>query len=292
MRLVVTGRNGQVVSSLAERAARESGIEIVTVGRPELDFADTPSIAPAIERLRPDIVVNAAAYTAVDKAEDDEDAAFAINAVAAGEVASGAAAAGAPVIQISTDYVFDGKVARGYREDDPVAPLGVYGRSKLAGEERAASENANCFVFRTAWVYSPFGHNFVKTMLRLAETRDELNVVDDQFGNPTSALDIADGIFAAARRITDADFETPPGIYNLAGTGTASWCEMARSVFEFGDRHGRTAPRVNAITTAEFPTPAVRPANSRLDCTRFEAVFGYRAPFWRESLAQCVERLI
>jgi dTDP-4-dehydrorhamnose reductase len=291
IRMVVTGKSGQVVSSILERAAGLEDFDVITAGRPELDLADPASVAQTIKALEPHIVVNAAAYTAVDKAEEEPELAHAINGIAAGEVARGAALAGVPVIHISTDYVFDGEMRRSYREDDPVAPLGVYGRSKLEGERLVAAANPDHYIFRTAWVYSPFGHNFVKTMLRLSQSRDTLNVVDDQLGNPTSALDIADGIIAAARRIADPSRETPSGVYNLAGTGTASWCEMARAVFAVASGRGGRSPLVHGITTAEYPTPAARPASSRLDCAKFEMVFGYRAPPWRDSLAECVKRL-
>jgi dTDP-4-dehydrorhamnose reductase len=292
LRMVVTGKAGQVVSALAERAAGRGDLEFVEVGRPELDLTDIDSITPAIHALRPDIVVNAAAYTAVDQAEEEPERAELINGVAAGEVARGAALAGAPVIQLSTDYVFDGEMRRAYREDDPVSPLGAYGRSKLEGERQVAARNANHFIFRTAWVYSPFGRNFVKTMLRLGAERDALDVVDDQLGNPTSALDIADGIIAATLQIADPESDTPAGIYNLSGRGTASWCEFAREIFAIASARGRKAPHVRGITTAEFPTAAARPASSRLDCSKFETTFDYATPRWNISLRECVERLL
>jgi dTDP-4-dehydrorhamnose reductase len=288
IRMIVTGKTGQIVSSLLERAGTQGDIEIVPLGRPEADFSDPVGLAAQVSGLEPDIVVNAAAYTAVDKAESEPELAHAINAAAAGEVARGAALAGAPIIQISTDYVYDGSARGSWREDDPVNPLGVYGRTKLEGEGLALDANANAFVFRTAWVYSPFGDNFVRTMLRLSESRDALNVVDDQLGNPTYALDIADGIMAAARLILDPAEETPTGIYHLAGSGTASWAELARAIFAVAGK----SVAVEAIGTADYPTPAARPANSRLDCGKFQAVFGYRAPAWRGSLATCVERLV
>ena len=194
MRILVTGRQGQVVSSLIEAAAGRPRLEIIAAGRPELDLADPASVHAAIQAARPDIVVSAAAYTAVDQAEDEPEIAAAINERGAGAVAAAAAGIGAPVIHLSTDYVFSGGGERPYREDDPAAPIGVYGATKLAGERAVAAANPRHLILRTAWVYSVYGKNFVKTMLRLAADRDSLSVVADQWGNPTSAHDIADAI--------------------------------------------------------------------------------------------------
>lgn len=287
MRMVVTGKAGQVVSALNERAGADGRIEIASLGRPEIDFTQKYGIAQAIEDSRPDIVVNAAAYTAVDKAEEEVELAHQVNAVAAGEVARGAATAGAPIIQLSTDYVFNGEQRRSYKESDAVGPIGAYGRTKLDGEKLVAEANPDHFIFRTAWVYSPYGHNFVKTMLRLAEERDNLSIVDDQLGNPTYALDIADGIIEAAVRILDSKVPTVPGIYHLSGEGTASWCEFTREIFCVVGAKTHVA----AIGTEDFPTPARRPRNSRMDCSRFETTFGYRAPRWEISLRDCLSRL-
>src|ERR1700757_3481567 len=200
MRIAVTGKAGQVVTSLKERGAL-LGHEIVAVGRPELDLARPETIAPVLRAAKPDVVVSAAAWTAVDKAEAEREAAFAANVGGAGAVAAAAAALGVPLIHLSTDYVFDGTKQAPYVETDPVAPLGVYGASKEAGERAVLAAHPGAVILRTAWVYSPFGANFVKTMLRLAETREEVGVVADQRGNPTSALDIADGVIALAERL-------------------------------------------------------------------------------------------
>ena len=292
IRIVVTGREGQVARALAERCAGRKDIELVHAARPQFDFEKPETLTGAIAALKPDIVVNAAAYTAVDKAESEPDRAMTVNAVAAGEVARGAALADAPVIQISTDYVFDGTLDRPWREDDPVSPLGVYGRSKLAGEEAVAKANPRHVILRTAWVYSPFGANFVKAMLRLAETRDELGVVDDQLGNPTSAFDIADAVLAVVDKLMDGKAGDPCGTYHFAGTGSASWCGFARAIFDIAGPRLAKVPAVNAITTADYPTPARRPANSRLDTGLFEATFAYKAPAWRDSLSKTLERLV
>ncbi|WP_265519165.1 dTDP-4-dehydrorhamnose reductase [Nitratireductor luteus] len=290
MRIVVTGSQGQVVQSLLERAKERPDIEVVTIARPVLDLARPETVAPALEAARPDLVVSAAAYTAVDQAEDEPELAFAINAKGAGAVAEAAASLDVPVIHLSTDYVFDGAKEGPYREEDAPAPKSVYGASKLAGEEAVAAANPRHFILRTAWVYSPFGKNFVKTMLRLAEARDEVSVVDDQTGNPTSALDIADGILAVVER--QASGSGPFGCYHLTASGSASWYDVARRVFEVSSVCGGPTAEVRAISTAEFPTKAKRPRNSQLDSSRFVSNFRYCAPEWHQSTKAVVQRLI
>jgi dTDP-4-dehydrorhamnose reductase len=196
-----------------------------------------------------------------------------------------------PVIQLSTDYVFDGTNPTPYTEDDAVNPVSSYGRSKLAGEMAVAAANPKHIIVRTAWVYSPFGNNFVKTMLRLAQTRDQLGVVCDQTGNPTSALDIADGIFAIARQIT-TPASTSWGVYHLAGTGNASWAEFAQEIFRISAQNSKATAKVDAITTADYPTPAKRPANSQLACAKLKDTFGWQAPNWQQSLAKTMHHLL
>ena len=245
-----------------------------------------------IAALAPDVVVNAAAFTAVDQAESDPARAMTVNAEAAGEVARGAGLTDAPVIQISTDYVYDGGLDRPWLETDPVNPLGAYGRSKLAGEGAVAAANSRHVILRTAWVYSPFGNNFVKTMLRLAATRDEIGVVADQVGSPTSAFVIAEGILAVARMLMSDRAGEVYGIYHLAGTGSASWHEFASAIFNSARLRLPRTPAVRAITTADYPTPAQRPANSSLATDSFAHVFGYRAPHWRVSLDATLDRLL
>ncbi|HEX8239472.1 MAG TPA: dTDP-4-dehydrorhamnose reductase [Allosphingosinicella sp.] len=291
MRVLVTGRDGQLARSLAERAAAVPGLSLRTIGRPELDLERPESIAAAIAAAAPDAVVNAAAYTAVDQAEDEPERAFRINAAAAGEVAAAARHAGARIIQVSTDYVFDGSAEGAYAETAPTSPLGAYGRSKLEGEQRVAEASPDHLILRTAWVYSPFGRNFVKTMLAAAQARDELNVVDDQQGNPTGALDIADGILAILGRWSGEPALGLGQVYHLAGTGTTSWCGLARQVFAEAAPLGLKTATVNPIRTEDWPTRAVRPRNSRLDCAKLERDFGYRAPRWEESVAETVRRL-
>ena len=293
LRIVVTGREGQVARALAERGKTGSVHEIIHAARPAFDMEKPENLAATITALEPDLVINAAAYTAVDKAEQEAERAMAVNAAAAGEIARGARDAGAPVIQISTDYVFDGSLDRPYREDDDVSPLGVYGRTKLAGEIAAADANPCHVILRTAWVYSPFGRNFVKTMLGLAETKSEIGVVADQMGNPTSAFVVADAALAVADLFAQkSDSVVLTGTYHVAGNGAANWHEFARAIFEIAAPKLPSVPDVRAITTADYPTPARRPANSRLDTTLFEQHFGYRPPDWRVSLKETLERLL
>jgi dTDP-4-dehydrorhamnose reductase len=283
MKVMVTGRSGQLARSLAERATAS---EVIAVGRPELDLEIPGSAEAAIRRIGPDVVINAAAYTDVDSAEDEPDRAFRINADGAGEVAKTAKALDIPLIQISTDYVFDGSASDAYAEDAAVAPLGAYGRSKLAGEEKVRAANPKHLILRTSWVYSPFGRNFVKTMFDAAEQRDELRVVADQRGCPTSALDLADALLRLIER-----WNGQGATYHLAGSGEASWYDLACEVMSVRKRLGLRVAKVQPIATADWPTRAERPRNSVLDSGKFERDFGFRLPDWRPSIAEVVERL-
>ncbi len=292
MKVLVTGRDGQLARSLIERAEGRDGIELLAVGRPDLDLEVLGSAAQAIAAALPDVVINAAAYTAVDPAEDEPERAFRINADAAGEVAGAAREVGAAVIQMSTDYVFDGRSAGPYGEDAATNPLGVYGRSKLAGEDQVGAANSDHLILRTAWVYSPFGRNFVKTMIAAAETRDVLTVVDDQVGNPTSALDLADGILAVIDSWRSGGRIGVGQTYHLAGGGSTSWCGFAQAIMAHCRAIGRPAADVSAIRTDDWPTKAVRPRNSTLDCAKFVRDFGFTMPQWRDSLPPIVERIV
>ncbi|MFA6968653.1 dTDP-4-dehydrorhamnose reductase [Bosea sp. (in: a-proteobacteria)] len=292
MRIVVTGREGQVVRALVERAA-EAGATLVSVGRPELDLERPETIGPALKAARPDVIVNAAAYTAVDLAESAEATALAVNGAGAGEVAAAACGLGVPVIQISTDYVFDGGLGRPYREDDATGPISAYGRSKLAGEQAVAVATPDHAILRTAWVYSPFGRNFVRTMLRLGTERSDVGVVADQIGSPTSALDIADAVLAVARNlVARPDDNALRGVFHMAAQGDASWAEVAQAVFSDAEAAGRKPVQVKRIATSDYPTPARRPANSRLDGAKLASIHGVALPHWRGSLATCVARLL
>lgn len=289
MKILVTGREGQVARSLAERGQAH---ELIFVGRPEFELGDPDSIARNIAAAQPDLVISAAAYTAVEQAEDEPENTMAINGEAPGHIGRAAAEVGAPVIHLSTDYVFDGSGTEPKREDDPTSPLGVYGKTKLAGEQALAASGATYAILRTAWVYSPFGNNFVKTMLRLAESRDALNVVKDQHGNPTSAIDIADALLAVADRWADGSRDGANQTYHFAGTGATNWADFARAIFAESAKHKGPACEVTGIPASEYPTRAARPANSRLDSAKFADTFGHSAPRWQDSLADTVARLL
>jgi len=290
MRIAVTGSKGQVATSLIERAERK--LEVIALGRPAFDLTDRAAVLAGLEAARPDVIVNAAAYTAVDKAEAEEALALRVNGEGAGHVAEAAQRLGVPLLHLSTDYVFDGALDRPYREDDPTGPTGAYGRSKLAGEKEVAGRCENSVILRTAWVYSPFGANFVRTMLRLNETRDEVGVVADQRGNPTSALDIADALIAIAARAKDDSSPRLRGIFHMTGSGEGTWADFAQAVFGEAAARGRRLTRVKRIATADYPTPARRPANSRLDNEKLARVYGLRLPDWRRSIAASCGRLL
>ena len=289
MRILVTGRDGQVARSLARASGDD---ELIFVARPAFDLADISSIEQTVDAIKPDMVVSAAAYTAVDRAESEPELAMAINGIGPGVLARAAARVGAPIIHLSTDYVFDGNLNRSWREDDPVNPINIYGATKLAGEQAVVENNPNHFILRTAWVYSPFGQNFVKTMLRLAASRDDLSVVEDQLGCPTSAHDIARAIGTVAGSWKNRVLTGQPGIYHFAGAGETSWADFARAIFEESARRGGPGATVHGIPSSAYPTQAARPANSRMDCTRFAHAFGEHAPHWRESLSVVVDEIL
>jgi dTDP-4-dehydrorhamnose reductase len=290
LRVAVTGKNGQVARALQEGACPQ--VEILAVGRPELDLALPSDPTKVFEDLHPDVIVNAAAYTAVDKAESDQELALATNGRGAGLVAQAAANLKVPVIQLSTDYVFDGVAASPYREDDPVAPINFYGRSKLAGEEAVRAAAADHVILRTSWVFAPFGENFVRTMLRLASVRDEIRVVADQQGSPTSALDIAASIIEVARNLIDRPNDaTLRGIFHLTNAGQTTWADFAAEIFRLAAKQGGPSARIVPIETSQYPTPARRPARSILDISKIALVHGVRPQHWTEALAVVIDRL-
>ena len=288
MRIFVAGSSGQVASALVECAA-ERGVEIISAGRPTFNLATGSGLLDLVQSASPQVLINAAAYTAVDRAETEEELAFAVNAEGARRLAEIAELLKIPFLHLSTDYVFDGDKPGPYLETDMTNPMGAYGRSKLEGERLALSTCSNTLVLRTAWVYGPFGANFVKTMLRLAQERDSLRVVDDQVGCPTSALDIAQALLSLSDKVVKRG---QSGIFNLVGGGETSWCGFAREIMrQAGARGARTVP-VEPIRTEEYPTPARRPANSRLDASKLRDVFGISLPHWGTSLSVVIERLV
>jgi dTDP-4-dehydrorhamnose reductase len=292
MRIAVTGSQGQVARSILERA-KERGVDVVTLARPQFDLAEPSTINASLTAAKADLVVNAAAYTAVDKAESEEALAREINCTGAAMVADVANRLAIPVIHLSTDYVFDGSGDLPFREDDPTGPLNAYGRSKLAGENAVKAANARHIILRTSWVYSPFGANFVRTMLRLGETRAAVSVVADQIGQPTCALDIADAILDICDALkTRSESDHHFGLFHLAGSGGTNWAEFAEAIFAEAARHGRPSVSVTPIATSQYPTPARRPANSRLDTQKLANVYGIELPQWRNSLSLVIERLL
>lgn len=292
MRIVITGREGQLARSLLKRAAA-SGHEIVAIGRPELDLTnDAEAIARVLAEAKPDAIVSAAAYTAVDKAEDDRELAFDINGRGAGYVAVAAHRLKVPLVHLSTDYVFNGLKPSPYTEDDATDPAGVYGASKLAGEQAVLAAHDNVAILRTAWVYSPFGTNFVKTILRLSEERAELSIVADQQGNPTSAFDIADAVIEVIANLCRSTDPQLRGIFHMTGQGDTSWAGFATAILAASEALGGPTARVRPISTSEYPTKAKRPANSRLDNSKLAETFGLRLPAWQHSLEPVVSQLL
>lgn len=289
-RWLITGGSGQVGGALRETGLPD-GVELILPGRAELDLADPPDLDALIAANGAELIINCGAYTAVDRAESEAELAMAVNGRAPALLAEAAARAAIPIIHLSTDYVFDGQLAgRAYREDDRVAPANAYGRTKLAGERGVLDSAARAVVLRTAWVLSPFGHNFLKTMLRLGQERDELRVVADQLGNPTSAHAIAEAIMLIGARLTERH-DAPTGIFHFVNAGEASWHALAEHIFARAARHGHPVPRVKAIATADYPTPAARPTNSRLDTARIKAAYNITPDGWREAVDDIVDRL-
>jgi dTDP-4-dehydrorhamnose reductase len=288
MKLLVLGAGGQVGHELT-RLAWPSDYRVAAFDRAGVDITRQEMVTAAVDRERPDLVVNAAAYTAVDRAESEPDAAWAGNCAGPGHLAAACRAAAIPLVHISTDYVFDGSKKGPYREDDPVNPLGVYGHSKEAGDRAVRETLPEHVILRTAWVYSAHGHNFVKTMLRVAAERPMLRVVADQIGSPSSAADIAGAIAAIVQRLAAGDRAW--GTYHFAGHGAVTWHGFAEAIFELAAPWRGAPPTVEAIATAEYPTPARRPANSVFDCRRIGEVFGIVPRPWREALAEVISEL-
>lgn len=278
--ILVFGKTGQVATELQGLLP-----DATFLGREQADLADPKTCYDAILDARPEAVINAAAYTAVDKAEDDETTAAFVNGAAPNEMAKACAALGIPFVHISTDYVFDGAGDTPFTSNHSTTPLGAYGRTKLIGEQGVTAAGGASVILRTSWVFSANGGNFVKTMLRLAETRYKLTVVDDQIGGPTAARDIAKACVTIA-----AELKTDPakaGTYHFSGTPDVSWADFAREIFA---QSGKSVD-VEGIPAASYPTPAARPYNSRMDCTSLEVVFGIKRPDWKASLAEVLSDL-
>lgn len=293
MRILVLGRDGQIGRALADEAW-PAGVQPIWAGRQDADIADCAALTDLLVRSAPDMIVNCAAYTQVDKAESEPGRAFAVNARAPGTIAAYCRSAQAPVLHFSTDYVFDGGKDGPYTEDDPVAPLGVYGASKAAGEDAIRSSGAAHWIWRTAWVFGPHGANFVRTMLRAAITNSRLSVVDDQIGTPAPTPGLAAAVLTLIGRWRNDRGRAPYGTYHISGDGPVSWHGLATAVFEAAETVAPDWPRpeLTAIPTTHWPTPARRPANSRLDGTRAASALGIPPIAWRSALPSIVAAII
>jgi dTDP-4-dehydrorhamnose reductase len=287
MRILITGKNGQVGREFS-RLCPSRG-DVVSVGRDECDLSNEQSIRDLVRQVKPAVIVNAAAYTAVDLAEKERDLCFAINATAPHVLAQEADRLGALLVHYSTDYVFNGEKKEPYLESDPIDPLSVYGASKAAGEAAIAAAASRYLVLRTSWVYSAHGKNFLRTMLRLGAERSELRVVDDQMGAPTSAAAIATATARLVEQYAMPGAHLSAGIYHMTAGGSTSWCGFARAIFAAGLLNAQ--PRVQAIATSDYPTPAKRPANSVLDNDKFARTFGFRLPPWKDQLEEVLSAM-
>jgi len=287
MTILVIGRQGQLAQCLAAAGRKD----VVCVGRPEVDLTDAASMAEALDAAKPDVVINAAAYTFVDRAESEPGTCFAVNRDGPAALAKLCAARGIAMIHVSTDCVFDGEKQAPYEPDDKAAPLGVYGRSKLEGEQAVAAACPHHLNVRVSWVFSQYAHNFVRTMLTLAQTRDEVTVVDDQIGYPTYCPDLADGLLKMADTAVKPGF-ADWGTYHLAGLDETDRASMADTIFAASRHVGGPSAQVIGVPTAEYPTPATRPLNSRLASTMAFRKFGLRLPDWKVGLATSVSVLV
>ena len=291
MKILITGAHGQVGKELTH-IATERGYEVLAAGSTELDITQAQNVERYINNFKPDIVINAAAYTAVDKAEEEQNLAYAINKNGAQNIASACKSLNIPLLHISTDYVFDGSNSEPYKEEDNVSPLGVYGKSKWQGEEAIRLNLTNHIILRVAWVFGTHGNNFVKTMLRLGNERDELNVVADQYGGPSPAKNIAETLIDLV-----ADYQKNKilkwGTYHYCGRLKTSWYDFAREIFNQAFDMGLLDKKikVHPITTAEYPTAAKRPGNSMLDCSKLKTTFNIEMPDWKKSLQQVLIEL-
>jgi dTDP-4-dehydrorhamnose reductase len=290
--ILITGASGQLGTELVKLCTAR-GIAFKAVARPEFDFEKPDTIGACFATARPDIVINAAAYTAVDKAETDQDAAKAGNHTGPLALAKLCARTGIPFIHVSTDYVFDGNKGAPYVETDRPSPTGVYGATKRAGEETILMLNAQTVILRTSWVYAGHGKNFARTMLTYGRKNPVMRVVADQRGTPTAARDLAAAILAIVDKINETGWQPKyQGIFHATGAGETTWHGFATAIFEEAAKLGYKAPEVAAIATADWPTPTRRPPDSRLDCTKLAQTFGVRLPDWRETLPGVVKDLL
>tara|TARA_R110001592_G_scaffold53617_8_gene164423 strand:+ start:2055 stop:2978 length:924 start_codon:yes stop_codon:yes gene_type:complete len=290
MRVLITGARGQVGCELIRRAPK--GFDVIGLGSRELDVSDSDQVKAIVTEMRPQLIINAAAYTAVDQAESDTERAWAVNRDGVANLASAAEELDIPLLHISTDYVFSGEASEPYRESDATSPSGVYGASKLGGEEALLANCRQHIILRTSWVFGAHGNNFVKTMLRLGRERETLSVVADQYGCPTSAASIADALWSLACQHKETGI-LQWGTYHFGGTPACTWYKFAEEIFKQSSELEVLAktPELKAISTADYPTPAKRPAWSVLDCSRFQSVHGVAQTDWREGLGEVLQEL-
>lgn len=279
MKVLVFGKTGQVATELATRA------DVVSVGRDQADFSNPEQVIKIVEDTDADVIINAVAYTAVDKAEDEESLAAVVNGSTVAQIAIVAAARNIPFLHVSTDYVFQGDGTNPWTVSDKTGPLGAYGRTKLLGEEGVIAAGGPHAILRTSWVFSAHGNNFVKTMLRLGADRDALSIVNDQIGGPTEAGDIADALLKMASAFHAGKGVT--GTYHFSGAPDCSWADFATEIFD----QANLTVNVTGIPSADYPTPATRPLNSRMDCSALEVAFGIKRPKWEESLSRVINEI-
>ncbi|MEM7777459.1 MAG: dTDP-4-dehydrorhamnose reductase [Pseudomonadota bacterium] len=292
MRLLIAGSHGQIALALLEQTLQRDSVRVCAIGRPALDLCTSGSLLSAMTSSPPDVVINAAAYTAVDQAETNEDDAFQLNCEGARRLAIETWRRQTPIIQLSTDYVFDGSKASPYEPNDRPEPINAYGRTKLAGEVAVRHANPHHTIIRTGWIYSPFGTNFVKTMMRLALERDEIRVVDDQLGTPTYAPHLAAALLDVAEKVHGDDHRESFGVFHVAGTGEATWADIAREVFRVSKSLGGPSAAVVPMMLADNDRPAARPVNARLNCSAAQQQLGVQLPAWQEGVRACVTRLL
>ena len=290
-KILILGANGQVGKELSKRAD-DFEVNVTAFTRTELDITNSQVVASILENLRPNTVINAAAYTAVDDAENRPEVAYKVNRDAPENLAKICEKLSIPFIHISTDYVFDGKKSSAYLEDDPVCPLGIYGRSKEAGEAAIRDNTEKYIILRTSWVYAAHGINFLRTMMRLANERSELNIVEDQFGVPTCAVDIADALLLIAKRITNNALEPSWGTFHYTSKNATTWRGFAEEIFKELQNYKMSVPLVNGIPSSQYPTPALRPLNSVLNCDKIERVYNVARRDWKEGMREVVAQLI
>ncbi len=288
MRILIIGKNGQIAKSLYE-LKNQNELDFFFIGRPEIDLEVPNNISEIIKSINPDIVINAAAYTNVDQAEKDFEKAFLINAIAPKLISKTCNSLNIPIIHYSTDYVFSGETSTNYKENDICNPINLYGKSKFEGEINVAFENPNHVILRTSWVYSQFGNNFVKTMLKLGNQKNEISVVNDQFGSPTYAKEIAIATLKIAQRIKENQSSELRGVFHLSASNTTNWADFAKTIFEIHSNNNDNKIKIIPIMSSQYSFIAKRPKNTILNCEKLFDIYGIKLPDWKTSLKECIE---